>query len=406
MLVSPIIQELLNGDTLFQNGAYTGSVEGDNRLIYGVPCNASRIAEYNPSTKTATLVGEDLGSSGGYKWWGGIPLNGFIYCCPYQAQQILRIDTSTKTTQLVGDILHGNFKYQSAVAVAQKGIIYFIPCKANRILQYDTNNGTSSFVGDSYDGSNKWNGGYYSELDQCIYFVPFNHRQVLKLDTLSGTTILIGDEFPGQRKWVSCVAGSDGSIYCPPCSASEFLKINVRTGKTSLVGKVEQPQYGFGWYGCVKSRENEGMMYMAPYCADCVLVFDMKDETSHEIGPAIQEDQNYNYMNPVISREDKCMYAFPERAKAILKIDVESFAAIYPTLKNGNVPTTCEETIANNVWLIDDIIPKSAFDSPENLNVLSKALLQGTAEANELVHKWARDPSKSHELYNLIKVDK
>ena len=58
--------------------------------------------------------------------------DGCVYFMPLDARQFLRLDPTTRTTSLVGDELEGAMKYTSA-AIAPNGRIHCCPSTARRV---------------------------------------------------------------------------------------------------------------------------------------------------------------------------------------------------------------------------------------------------------------------------------
>lgn len=348
--MTSFVEDLEEND-IFEEYAYYGCVAHPNGLIYGIPCHASRVVEYNTLTNTTRLVGDDLGYGSG-KWRGGtVGSDNCIYCCPWNADRILKYDPTTETTTLVGDPVGGKHKYQSAVSVPQTNTIFFIPSRAKQVLVYSITDETTTFIGDTFNGPSKWHGACLSTVDGCIYCAPYCHRQVLKMNPVNGTTTLIGEEYDGSGKWCGCLEALDGSIYCSPMSASNFLKIDVRTGTTSLVGEIQQPEHrggwkGYGWDGCVSTTINKNMyIFMVPNHADRILMFDTKNESVHEVGSGIRGC----YIQPAISSIDGNAYAFPSGySTSILKINLSQLQTLHQTIQVKGIPWPMLQSIAEN----------------------------------------------------------
>ena len=69
------------GFTDFQRN-WKDFVDGGNGFLYGIPCHARRVIEFNPENKSIKEIGLDLGVEE-CKYWNGIWASiGSIYCAP------------------------------------------------------------------------------------------------------------------------------------------------------------------------------------------------------------------------------------------------------------------------------------------------------------------------------------
>lgn len=339
--------DIFEADTDFGSYAYAGCVGASNGCIYGILCDATRVVEYNPATKTTRVVGDvlDSGETKWFKWWGGaLGSDGCVYASPSYADRILRYDPATQRSTLVGDPLKGNRKYEYAVSVPEYQSIFFIPFNASRILCYSIIDGTTSYVGDTFDGNCKWKAACLSKVDGCIYCVPYHKSQVLKFNSVDGSTMLIGEEYEGRAKWSGCVEAPDGTIYCSPYNAANFLKIDVRAGTTSLIGQVQQPRYGGNWDGCFSCVIHDHMyICMLPSNSDRLAMFDTTNESFHEVGFGIRG----TYLLPAISSFDGCAYAIPHmKSKSILKIDLSQMQSLHRAIHVKGISWSILKSIA------------------------------------------------------------
>ncbi len=70
-------------------------IVGVDKCIYWPPLDANRVLKFDPETQQLpSLVGDDLGETGGWKWQSGAlaATDGVIYCIPDDSTQILAID--------------------------------------------------------------------------------------------------------------------------------------------------------------------------------------------------------------------------------------------------------------------------------------------------------------------------
>ena len=110
-----------------------GGVLGNDSKIYGIPCSASKVLCFDPDSQTATLVGDDPGSSGS-KWLAAVKRDGKIYGIPNDASKVLCFDPNTQTATLVGDELGIGSRKWSGGVLGNDNKIYGIPCSASKVL--------------------------------------------------------------------------------------------------------------------------------------------------------------------------------------------------------------------------------------------------------------------------------
>lgn len=134
--------------------------------------------------------------------------------------------------------------------------------------------------------------------DGKLYGIPGHASRVLQLDPTTDRLQLIGPSFPGKFKWLRGVRCGD-VIYGLPCHADSVLRIHVPSGEITT---LEIP-------------------YRTAYCEDPELV--------HQ-----QRHQKWKYHGGSISPRTKCVYAIPQSALHVLKIDpsTDAVSLIGPTL--------------------------------------------------------------------------
>ena len=181
---------------------------------------------------TPERIGSDY--EGNNKWCGIVKgRDNCFYCLPSDAKQILKIDPFNDETTLVGEECGDVEKWFSGFAHGD--LIYGIPYSANRFLKYNVKTGTFelvgddfedgfgmkwmsgeniTFIGDDYKGEFKQEGGV-EEMDDNIYGVPYEHNKWLKIDIVTDSTSLVGDDLSKYRecKYNGGVVGQV-TIYC------------------------------------------------------------------------------------------------------------------------------------------------------------------------------------------------
>ena len=74
-------------------GGWNNPILGIDGCIYCPPIQAAQILKYDPHSNLTSLVGDDFGAHGQYKWSGGCTApDGIIYCLPTSAKRVLTID--------------------------------------------------------------------------------------------------------------------------------------------------------------------------------------------------------------------------------------------------------------------------------------------------------------------------
>jgi hypothetical protein len=99
------------GDQIYSGllGAGWGDpIVGVDKCIYWPPFCANRVLKFDPEIQQLpSLVGNDLGEQGVWKWQGGaLATDGVIYCIPFHSTQVLVIDPFKELAMT----LHNNFR--------------------------------------------------------------------------------------------------------------------------------------------------------------------------------------------------------------------------------------------------------------------------------------------------------
>ena len=93
---------------------------------------------------------------------------------------------------------------------------------------------TSETICSKYKGDAKWH-GIVKGKDDCFYCLPCNAKQILKIDPSNDKTTLVGVEYDDNYKWCNGFAHED-CIYGISLRSNQFLKYNIKTGTSELVG--------------------------------------------------------------------------------------------------------------------------------------------------------------------------
>ena len=175
-----------------------------------------------------------------FSMWSGIAAaaDGKLYCSPANASRVLRIDPATGATELIGDDLKDKGLVASLLATA-----------ASRVLRI----AATCDRADRRRPQRKMPGGRPSRhfgyawlmgtrrLPQDWVFLASNAHPLA-----TGATELFGDDkCPITEPPVVCgrwsLAGEvDGQLYCMPSDATCVLRIDLATGKSEVIGKLDK----------------------------------------------------------------------------------------------------------------------------------------------------------------------
>jgi len=308
------------GDNLGnQENKWRGGVVGRDGCVYGIPCWATRVLKFDPSSNTNSLIG-DVGE-GLYKWSGGVLCpRGFIYGIPCNSHHILKIDPVEGTTSLVGgDLGAGRMKWISGV-LANDGCIYCMPYDARHILRFDPVTEQTTLVGDDLGDGYKYSATVLSD-DGTLAGIPFNASKVVKFDPRGSTTTThIGQDLGnGGAKWCGGVEGVDGNIYGVPNFYNHILQVEPTRGCTSIVGRRQHGCKG-KWYG--GSAGEDGYLYFTPSCSKRVLKFNPSNRSAVLLEPELSGDY-YKWSGSVLGG-DGYVYFIPSSSPQILRVNTRT----------------------------------------------------------------------------------
>ena len=108
-----------------------------------------------------------------------------------------------------------------------------IPSSSKQLLKINTSDDRTSLdetslVRREYDGNDKWCNGF-SHWD-FIYGIPSSTKQFLKFNIKTEISELVGDDLSNDElKWISGVVADDGCLYCFPFEHNRILKCNQMT---------------------------------------------------------------------------------------------------------------------------------------------------------------------------------
>jgi len=203
----------------------SGALAPDNHIYY-MPAFARQIMRLNPDNDSLSSVGDDLGEGYG-KYSGTVVGNDeILYGIPYHATHIIKFDlTNPDTTSTVGERI--NDKCGNGVLCGDGDI--YAANQSGQVLKVDTTNGNYTWIGDKiaeFVGQG-W-GDPIIGVDKCIYWPSYNANRVLKFDPeTQQLPSLVGDDLGEGQKWVGgALLATDGAIYCIPSGATQILTID------------------------------------------------------------------------------------------------------------------------------------------------------------------------------------
>jgi len=176
-----------------------------------------------------------------------------------------------------------------------------------------------------------------------IYCIPGHAERVLCIDTKTDEVYPIGPEFDasnmilnGKFKWLRGIVIGD-IIYGLPCHADCILRIDT---KTDEVGTIDIPYEDYfnnetkeegeesmaynerhcPWkYHGGAISPHDGCMYAIPQSAKKVLRIDPKTEKCSFVGPDFEG--RCKWYGGVVGKTDGAVYAIPQNAEGVLRID-------------------------------------------------------------------------------------
>eukprot|EP00756_Hemistasia_phaeocysticola_P045452 Hpha_TRINITY_DN19203_c0_g1::TRINITY_DN19203_c0_g1_i1::g.194249::m.194249 len=171
-------------------------------------------------------------------------------------------------------------------------------------------------------------------------YVPRRAMKVVIVDALEMKLRLI--DLPslhphGDRWEEGCAVG--GMVYCCPSDADTVLRIDPVEGTCEQIGKIRVAgkRQRLGWCGAAASAD-ESKIFMPPYNADSVLVFDIKTHEC-EFLPMPDWARGTRYVGCV--EHSGTVYCAPSTSDFILAVDTTSHALRridMPVGKVGKVP--------------------------------------------------------------------
>lgn len=210
------------------NSCALSSLDG---TIYCMPDLVGRILKINPDNDSFSRVGNDfLQNLNNGAFSGTVAGNdGCIYGLPWSSDFIIKYDPAHPETTfpLPKKSMDDEWWTYHGGIVASDGNIYGLTVY-NQVFKIDTKHYDYSLIGEKkYDGNNDTFGRPILGSDGCIYWTPnaSQSTHVRRFDPTTQQMSLVGNNlktkewWSSNRCWASGIAASDGKIYCIPSSS-------------------------------------------------------------------------------------------------------------------------------------------------------------------------------------------
>lgn len=180
--------------------------------------------------------------------------------------------------------------------------------------------------------------GAQTGCDSNIYCIPSQATRVLKINTITHELQSIGPTLNGTYKWAKGVTTGD-VIYGLPCHADTVLRIHVPTGDISTItipydesypGKQASVQRRMTWkYQCGALSPMDGCIYAIPQSAAHVLKINPITDTCeflvHGSTPGAEPGRSKrSKWNDCVLGVDGALYGIPNNHTSVLRIDPSS----------------------------------------------------------------------------------
>lgn len=185
--------------------------------------------------------------------------------------------------------------------------------------------------------------------DSNIYCIPNQATRVLKIDTSTHTVQSIGPTWTGNYKWMQGVASGD-VIYGFPCHADTVLRIHVPTGEVTTLDipyeeayrdKQVDIQRQMTWkYRCGAISPSDGCIYAIPQSAWHILKINPTTDSVELLVSYPAEPGRYKW-NACVVGKDGAIYGIPHSHLSVLRIQ---------PLSQDNVVTLHGSYRGTNKW--------------------------------------------------------
>jgi hypothetical protein len=194
-------------------------------------------------------------------------------------------------------------------------------------------------------GQNLYLGAEISSADGCIYCIPGHADRVLRIDPATDVAIQVGPQFVGKYKWLRGVEWN-GVIFGLPCHADTVLKIDV---PNNTISHIEIPYETFfsddHMDAASQERHREwkyhggdvspvdGCIYAIPQSAHYVLKIDPNTDRCSLVGPAL--GGKYQWYGGIVGKQDGAIYGVPHNSPHVLRIHPVDGVTLHGELTGG-----------------------------------------------------------------------
>lgn len=179
--------------------------------------------------------------------------------------------------------------------------------------------------------------------DGKVWFIPGHASRVLCLDPNTDKLQQVGPIFSGKFKWLRGIVVGD-IIYGLPCNHHEVLRINVRTREISTLTIPYQEFYQEEQVVNEQSRQPwkyhggnvspvDGCIYAIPQSAKHVLKIDPFNDTCSLIGPELPG--KYKWYGGLIGTTDGAIYGILHNSPHVLRIHPEEGVTLHGDYGTG-----------------------------------------------------------------------
>ena len=169
--------------------------------------------------------------------------------------------------------------------------------------------------------------------DGRIWFIPGHANRVLVLDPVTDVVQLVGPELPGKFKWLRGVPIGE-CIYGLPCHADSVLRIHVPTETITTIPipyEHEEDRLQEWKYHGGNTSPLDGCIYAIPQSARQVLKVDPTNDSCSLFGPFLEG--RWKWYGGVIG--EGAIYGIPHDSPSVLRIHPEEGVTLHGNYGTG-----------------------------------------------------------------------
>ena len=187
-------------------------------------------------------------------------------------------------------------------------------------------------------GQSLYLGGSYCPITDKIYCIPGHAPQVLIIDPKTDTcTPMDHPPLVGQFKYLRSIYYAETKmIYGLPCNADSILKIDPinNTVKVLPIPFETSEERTIPWkYHGGAIHPDDRCIYAIPQSATRVLKLDPMTDTISLIGPTLPG--KYKWYGGVVGKTDHAIYGIPHNSSSILRIDINDQVTLHGDFTDG-----------------------------------------------------------------------